>query len=365
MGIVETPEERIAAIEKEIRETAYHKGTEHHIGKLRARIARIKDEIQEKKSKGSGGGGGFAVRKSGDATVVFVGPPSVGKSTLLNKLTNAQSKVAAYEFTTLDVIPGMMDYKGAKIQIFDLPGIIGGAAKGKGRGREILSVARSADLLIIIVDPKTYPTLPQIYEELREAGLRLDDTPPKVIINKQLKGGLTIISGAKLSQETIKEVAHEFRLGNVEIIIKENITLERLIDSFLGNRVYLPSFTILNKVDLLKREPSDNDLFLISADKEIGLDTLREKIFESLKLFPVFLKPQGGEPDLKTPLILRNGATVLTAAQKVHGEIADNIKSAQIWGPSAKFPGQLVSLNHPLQSGDIITFLTKEKVFAF
>ena len=56
----------------------------------------------------------------------------MGKSTLLTALTGTKSEAAAYEFTTLTCIPGVIHYNEAKIQLLDLPGIIEGAAEGKG-----------------------------------------------------------------------------------------------------------------------------------------------------------------------------------------------------------------------------------------
>lgn len=357
---METPEERIKAIEQEIRETPYHKGTQHHIGRLRARIARIKDEIFQRGAKGKGGGGeGFAQRKYGDATVVLIGFPSVGKSTLLNKLTNAQSKVAAYDFTTLEVIPGMMDYQGAKIQIFDIPGIISGAAKGKGRGKEILSVARVTDLIILMIDVVNYSQLKQIRHELQEVGIRINKRGPQVTINHKLKGGIKVISPS-FDLQTAIEIAKEFRLTNAEIIIKGQVTLEDYIDALMGNRIYLPGLVVINKIDLLpENRLPEQDGILISAEKGIGLDKLKENIWEKLSLMRIFLKPQGKEADLENPLILKGEPTIYEATRKIHGELAVSIKKAQVWGKSAKFPGQLVSLNHRLKEGDIVTFLTR------
>jgi adenylate kinase len=112
-------EEKIKAIEEEISKTSYNKATSHHIGKLKAKISKLKEE-QIKRSSGGSKGEGFHIKKSGDATAVLVGFPSVGKSTLLNELTNAESKVGAYEFTTLEIIPGIMEYNNAQMfHVFD------------------------------------------------------------------------------------------------------------------------------------------------------------------------------------------------------------------------------------------------------
>ena len=67
-------------------------------------------------------------------------------------LTDTKSEDAAYEFTTLTCIPGNVYYKGCRIQILDLPGIIEGAAYGRGRGRQVIAVAKSADLILMVLD---------------------------------------------------------------------------------------------------------------------------------------------------------------------------------------------------------------------
>lgn len=355
-----TIDQRITQIQEEIRKTPYHKATEHHIGKLKAKIAKLKEEKFQKTAGFGGGGGGYAVAKTGDASIVFVGPPSVGKSTLLNQLTNANSKVGAYDFTTLDVIPGMMDYKGAKLQIFDVPGIIEGAAKGKGKGKRVLSVARSADLIMIMVDVKTLSMVSVLKAELYENGIRLDEEKPKVEIIKKLEGGIKVNASARLSltYETIKELAGEFRLPNAEIVIKEDLSLDRLIDAFMGNRIYLPYLILINKVDL--GIPKDiekiENVLLISAQNKTNLELLKEKIWEKLQFIRVYLK-KDEKIDYESPFIVKKGYTFKQMLVKLSICNKETFVNAKIFGAGAKYPGQEVSLMFIPQDETVVQFI--------
>ena len=149
MGILE----RIKEIETEMARTQKNKATNYHLGTLKAKIAKLRTQLLEP-AVGSGGGpkAGFEVQKHGDGRIAIIGFPSVGKSTLLNKLCGTESECAAYEFTTLTCVPGMVEYNDAKIQLLDLPGIIEGAAHGRGRGRQVIATAKSADLIFIVLD---------------------------------------------------------------------------------------------------------------------------------------------------------------------------------------------------------------------
>lgn len=370
--------EKIKEIQDQIHRTQINKATEFHIGLLKAKIARLKREMQENvhsRTMHSGGENiGFDVRKAGDATVVLIGLPSVGKSTLLNSLTNAKSRVASYQFTTLTAVPGMLHYRGAKIQVLDLPGVIEGASGGKGFGKRVLSVARSADLVLIVLDVFQPHHLSVLKKELAEGGIRLDEQPPNILIEKTSTGGISVNAQVpiKASERLIKEIMRLYGLHNGRLIIREpNLTDDQLIDVLNGNRIYVPSVIVLNKIDLVNasfvqeikskivgNNNNNNNYFIaVSADSRINIEVLKEAIYQRLGFIRVYMRPKGGETDFKEPMIIKNGATVQDVCNKIHRSMAKNFRYGLVWGKSAKFAGQKVGLDHKLADEDVLTIV--------
>ncbi|MDR3291357.1 MAG: GTP-binding protein [Methanobrevibacter sp.] len=361
-------DDKIRKIEEEIHKTPYNKATSHHIGKLKAKISKLKEDAIARGSSNTKGKG-FHVKKSGDSTAVLVGFPSVGKSTLLNELTNADSKVGSYQFTTLDIIPGIMEYNGAQIQIFDVPGIITGASGGKGRGKEILSVARTADLILIVLDVFNPNHLNVIIKEIRDIGIRPNETPPDVSIRRKRIGGIHTSSTVPLTyldDGTIRSILNEYGIHNGDVLIRDDVNIDKFIDAIEGNRTYIPTIVLLNKVDLVDdnyiNEIKKNipDFIPISADKKYNIDYLKEEIFSRVDLMRIYLKPQGRKVDLEDPLIIRKNATIIDVANKLHREFAKNFRHANVWGTSVKFPGQKVGPNHILEDEDILRIILKK-----
>lgn len=356
--------EDIQAVEDEIKKTPYNKATSHHIGKLKAKLARLREEVV-KKAASKSGGEGYSVRKSGDATVALVGFPSVGKSTLLNKLTGANSEVGAYEFTTLDVIPGVLEHKNATIQILDVPGLVKGAASGRGRGKEVIAVVRNCDLVLFVLDVFQNYHHQVLTQELYDAGIRLNQTAPDVTIKRQDRGGVIINSTVEqdMPDDLIKAILNEYKIHNAHILLRENIDMDQLIDAVMGNRVYIPSIEVINKVDMAdeyvlgKCKEEFPAATYISADKEQNLEAVKNKIYQSLNFIRVFMKPQGGPADLDEPMIVRSGTNVGDICDRLHRDFRRKFRYSQIWGDSAKHPGQRAGLEHVLMDGDIITLI--------
>lgn len=350
--------------------TQKNKATSYHLGLLKAKLAKLKREVMTQATGGRGGGGeGFDVMKSGDARVGLVGFPSVGKSTLLNKLTNTFSEVASYEFTTLTCIPGVIQYKGSKIQLLDLPGIIEGAKDGKGRGRQVISTARTCNLILIVLDalkPMTHKK--KIEYELEGFGIRLNKSPPKIIFKKKDRGGVNMTTTqplTHLTEELVKGILKEYRIMNADVRFLCDATPDELIDVIEGNRIYMPCIYVLNKIDQITIEELDlidriPHTVPISAHHEWNMDGLLEKIWDYLNLIRIYTKPKGQLTDFSAPVVIRKDkSTVEHFCNRIHKGIMSQFKYAWVWGTSVKHQPMKVGKDHVLEDEDIVQIVKK------
>jgi len=376
-----TPEEKLIALQEYLSAIPKHKGTENLRAWVRKKIAELKEEIEEKKAKRAGTGGpSFFIEKEGAAQVIMLGLPNSGKSSLLRKLTNARPKISNIPYTTKFPIPGMLTYEDIQIQLVEAPSIIEGVSQGSiWWGSRVLGLARNADALIIVLDSSQTPIKQAkiIKKELAQAGIYLTKPKGLVKINKSKAiHGIKIILSGKITDATVnelKELLKTYKLTNIEVRIFGEVTLEEIEKAIFERITYKPSLTLLNKVDLLTEEEikevvaglshllSNIKVIPVSALTGYGLDQVSKSLFNALKIIRVYTKEPNSPIPSEKPLVLKEGATVADAIRKIREEYLHFFKYARIWGPSAKYPGERVGLDHVLKDKDIIEVRTKIK----
>ncbi len=264
---------------------------------------------------------------------------------------------------------------GAKIQILDIPGLIAGAAMGKGRGKEVIAVVRSADLILVLVDVFNEKHVDVLLRELHDAGIRINRPKPDITIKKAGSGGIRLntVGAVDLDLEEIRAILAESKIVNADVLIRSDVTQDDFIDAMIGNRVYVPpAFIAVNKVDLVEektRAKIESELterfgetpIMISAHSGYHIEDLKDAIFENLEFMRVYLKPVGGPPaDMDEPLIIRSPATVEDVCNRLHRDFADKFRYAKVWGgDSAKHDAQRVGITHQLADGDVLTVVTR------
>ncbi|EJW02388.1 small GTP-binding protein domain [Edhazardia aedis USNM 41457] len=357
--------EKIKEIENEMARTQKNKATSYHIGTLKAKLAKLRRELVAPPSRSGPSGEGFDVSRTGNARIGFIGFPSVGKSTLMSALTGTFSEVADYEFTTLTTVPGVLNYNGAKLQILDLPGIIEGAKDGKGRGRQVLGVARTCGLLMIVLDVSKPITHKKIIErELDMYGIKLNKEPPNIRIRKLDKGGVSICGDTNIPSDVIKAVLSEYKVNNAEVIIKNpNYTVDDVIDVLEGNRKYVPCLYVLNKIDKISVEELDMIYRIphavpVCAHLKWNFDDLLSTAWEYLNLIRVYPKPRGANIDYEEPVILKKDKKrVEDFCNIIHRTIMSKFKYALVWGTSVKHNPQKVGKDHVLNDEDVVQII--------
>lgn len=364
MGILE----KIQEIEKEIGRTQKNKATEYHLGLLKAKLAKYRQQLLEPTGKAGAKGDGFDVMKSGDARVALIGFPSVGKSTLLNTLTSTHSESANYEFTTLTCIPGVIEYNGANIQLLDLPGIIEGAAQGKGRGRQVIAVARTADVVIMMLDATKGEIQKELLtQELESVGIRLNREKPNIYYKPKKGGGISFnstVTLTKCNEKLVQMILHEWKIFNAEVLFRDDCTSDEFVDVILGSRVYMPCLYVYNKIDQISIEEVDRlarmpQTVVVSCNMNLNLDYLLSKTWEYLALVRVYTKKRGERPDFDGGLILRKGCTLEHVCHKIHRTMVSTFKYGLVWGRSAKYSPQRVGIQHRMAHDDVVQIINK------
>ena len=126
------------------------------------------------------------------------------------------------------------------MQLLDLPGIIEGAKDGKGRGRQVIAVARTCSLIYIVLDVlKPLQHKRTIEKELEGFGIRLNKTPPNITYKKKEKGGVNLtmaVPQSNLTLESVRTILSEYRVPNADVTLRCDATEDDLIDVIEGNR---------------------------------------------------------------------------------------------------------------------------------
>lgn len=364
--------DKIAQIQEELSRTQKNKATEYHIGLLKGKLARYRQQLLEPTpGSSSSPGQGFEVSKSGDARVALIGFPSVGKSSLLSKVTKTKSEIAHYEFTTLTSVPGVLEYNGAEIQILDLPGIIQGASEGKGRGRQVVATAKTADLILMVLDATKPEDQRRILErELEAVGIRLNKTRPNIYFKVKKTGGIKYNATSPpkyIDEKMITSLLRDYKIHNADILIRDpEVTVEDFIDTInSAHRSYIPCLYCYNKIDSISLEETDRlarlaNSIVISVSMNLNIQTLMDRIWDDLSLLRIFTKRKGTAPDFSDPMVVRkNHNSIEDVCDSIHRDFKSQFRYALVWGTSAKHSPQKCGLSHRIEDEDVVSIFTK------
>lgn len=303
-----TPEERLSALKKMWATLPKHKGTDKLQADIKRRMALLREEIQKQSKKK---GFGIRVERMGAGQVALAGLPNSGKSQLLRALTHAHVEVAPYPFSTREPHPAMMTFEDIQIQLVDLPPIF-----SEHMEPWVPNILRTSDLILIMVDLSS----PQVLEETEEI--------------------LAI-----LERHKIKLVSYKPKEAFWESVVEKRTHL-------VGTKQDLPQ---AEENGRLLEELYQNrfGFSMVSAVSGLGLEELKQQIFNALEIVRVYSKPPGKEPDFSKPYTLPKGSTLLDFAGAVHRDFVERLKFARLWG-HGKFEGQRVQRDYVLQDKDII-----------
>jgi ribosome-interacting GTPase 1 len=307
-----TLEEELQCLQVMLQEMPKHKGTDHLQADIKAKIAKVKKDLQSEKSSGKKGGRSVKVPRQGAGTAVIIGGPNAGKSQLLRSLTRATPEVAPYPFTTKLPFPGMMPWEDVFVQLIDTPPITADYMESYMQG-----LIRGAELVLLMVD------------------LGSDD-------------------GVEQCQDILQRLGEtKTRLGAKSMLDENDVGLSYTQTFLLPNKIDLPEAA--ERLELLHElVPVEFREHVISADKATGLETLRNEIYRAMDVVRVYSKlPTAKQADYERPFTLRQGSTLLEMAGHVHKDYAEKFKFARVWG-SGVHDGTSVKGDYVLRDLDVV-----------
>lgn len=358
-----TPEEQLAALFQMQRTAPSHKGAENLRAEISRKIKKVRERLEKKEEqRKKASARSIAVKKEGIGQIALVGMPNSGKSTLLKALTNAEVEIAPYPFTTKTPRVGMMDYMKARIQLVEVPPLIEGSCEGKAMGRELFGIIRNADAVVLVLDSASLKTeFLTLKKEFEKAEIAFNSGKYALTIQKSKFRGISIVNPGFFTGD-LKELKSFLRkrgLSNASIVFHGQCSLKGVEEFLESKTVSKRAFAIVvekhgskpekSAIEMVEREM---ETFLVSTLSEGELSLLREKLFLLLDRVLVFTKKPGEKPAEK-PMALPLGSTVEDAARSLHEDFEKNFRYARIWG-SAKYPGQRVSKDFVLKTGDLV-----------
>lgn len=280
-----TDPEKLAALQEMLRTAPKHKSSETLIREITRKIGELRRKMQKQvefEKARAKKVPSMTVKKEGAGQVVLVGAPNSGKSTLVKTLTQAEVLIAPYPFTTVKPVAGMMNFKGARVQLVDLPPIIEGSSSGKMQGTEVLSVARNADAILMPV--KSVAELKVNLIELANAGIRVVEAKPHIHASESKFGGINIAGREFLncSEGETRQFIKGLGFNNLNLVLFENTSLKELAD-VLNSRISFKKAVVIcfDEKTFKAAKAFVNDLL-----KERLKEKIREKLAKetSLKL---------------------------------------------------------------------------------
>jgi ribosome-interacting GTPase 1 len=367
------PREKMEKMQEFLKCVPQHKGTMKLRGQIKKKIAVIRNDLEDKKRKGTGKGGGgpkLFIEKEGAAQVALLGMTNVGKSCLMSATTNSKVVVTPTPFSTHEPVPGVMNYLDVQFQVVEAPAVMEGSADGRAGGHVTLGLARNADGVILMVDLSRDPVgqLELVLGELEKSRVLVSKPSGRVDIDRRHTGAaLRIILVGRLldcSMRDVEDLLRGYRINDAVVRISGEVSLDDVEDAVFESTIYKPAVVVGNKLDLkgaeanlrvLKRYVNGRlPVIGMSCERKVGFDELGKALFESLGVIRIYTKEPGVRVHSDHPFALKRGATVNDLARGIHKEFVANFLFAMVWAKRLPFSPKKVGLNFVLDDGDVV-----------